>query len=95
MGTHEDQKGPATQDPDVHWSGALHESQASPFAPHASCAAPGMQVFPWQHPVPHDTASHVHVPPTQCCPLSQLPLLHTPPHPSLAPHALPVQLGVH
>ena len=95
VGTHDDQKGPSTHDPDVHCIGVLHDAQASPFVPHASVAVPGMQVFPWQHPLAHDDASHVHVPPTQCWPLPQLPLLHTPPQPSLAPHALPVQLGVH
>jgi hypothetical protein len=92
VGTHDDQKGAVTHDPEVHCIGALHNAQASPLVPHASCADPGMQVFPWQHPVGHDTASHVHVPPTQCCPVPQLPLLHIPPQPSLAPHAL--QLGV-
>ena len=31
----------------------------------------------------------------QCCPLGQLPLAHTPPQPSSAPHARPAQLGTH
>jgi hypothetical protein len=94
VGTHDDQKGPRTHDPDVHCCGALHDAQAPPFVPHAFCAVPGMQVLPWQHPAGHDDASHVQVPPTQCWPLPQLPLLHSPPHPSLAPHTLPEQFGV-
>jgi hypothetical protein len=62
--------------------------------PQAASPVPGSHVLPLQHPV-HDVESHAHTPLTQCWPLPQLPLLHTPPQPSLAPQALPVQLAVH
>jgi len=41
----------------------------------------------------HDDGSHAQVPLTQCRPLPQDPVAQVPPHPSLAPHAFPVQLG--
>jgi hypothetical protein len=37
--------------------------------------------------------SHAHVPLKQRWLVPQVPCMHTPEHPSLAPHALPVQLG--
>jgi len=46
-----------------------------------------------QHP-PHELASHAHTLPTHSCPAPHEPAEHDPPHPSLAPHGWPAQLGV-
>jgi hypothetical protein len=85
-----------------------HAPQVTPHvvpAPHTMHAAP-----PWpqsfgsvparhapaleQHPV-HELGSHRHAPFEQCRPAVHVPERHVPEHPSLAPHAFPVQLGVH
>ena len=65
-----------------------------PPLPHAPSLVPGSHVAPSQHPV-HDVGSHWHAPVTHRCPAAQLPCVHTPEQPSLAPHALPLQSGVH
>jgi hypothetical protein len=54
---------------------------------------PDSQVAPAQHPE-HDVASQRHVPLTQRWPLPHVPSVHTPPHPSLAPHGLFAHVGV-
>lgn len=73
--------------PDAH---ALH---TTPPVPHALATLPGSHVARSQHPL-HDVPSHVHTPVTQCWPLPHVPSWHTPPHESLAPHALPAQSGL-
>jgi hypothetical protein len=42
----------------------------------------------------HEVESQTQAPLAQCRPVPQLPVWHVPPHSSLAPHALSVQLGV-
>jgi hypothetical protein len=71
-----------------------HGAQATPQAPHDGLLVPLSHVEPLQQPA-HDVASHVHTPDRQCCPASHPPSVHTAAQPSLAPQALPVQLGVH
>ena len=71
-----------------------HSMQTVPPCPHAVLSVPDSHVVPLQHPL-HDVASHAHTPFEHSCPVPHVPLVHTPPHPSLAPHALPVQLAVH
>jgi len=46
-------------------------AQMSPFLPQLMAVFPGSQVLPLQQPVPHDVASQVHAPLTQCCPEGQ------------------------
>jgi hypothetical protein len=70
---------------------ALH---AMPPAPHALFVVPGLHVPPEQHPE-QEMVSQVHMPLVQRRPLPQVPLAQMSPHPSLAPHALPPQVGVH
>jgi hypothetical protein len=71
-----------------------HVAHTPPPLPHAAFVSPGSHVLALQHPL-QDVGSHAHAPSTQCWPLPQLPDVHTPPQPSLAPHALPAQLGAH
>jgi hypothetical protein len=81
--------------PLLHVCPLEHATHACPPAPQALLAVPDSHCPAEQHPVAHDVELHVHVPLTHAWPLGQEPLVHTPPHPSLAPHALPVQLAVH
>ena len=62
--------------------------------PHAVWLDPLAHVEPLQQPE-HDVGSHAQTPVTQRCPVAHDPSLQMPPHVSLAPHALPVQSGVH
>jgi hypothetical protein len=78
----------------MHVVGAAHARHAAPPLPQALVAVPAKHCPAEQQPV-HEVPSHAHTPLTQCCPLPQLPVVHTPPQPSLAPHALPAQLGEH
>jgi hypothetical protein len=71
-----------------------HDAQTVPPTPHALTLAPVSQVETSQHPS-HEVPSHTHRPVSQCWPLPHDPSWHDPPQPSSAPHALPLQLGVH
>ena len=71
-----------------------HVVQFAPPLPHAAVSVPTSQVDPLQQPA-HDFASHMQLPFTHSCPLPHPPLAQWPPQPSLAPQALPVQLGTH
>ncbi len=86
---------PLLQVPALHFEVPVHAMHALPPVPHALCAVPGRHCPIEQQPLAHDVASQVHAPATHAWPPGHEPLLHVPPHPSLAPHALPVQLGVH
>jgi len=78
-----------------HACAHAHALHAPPPAPHALVAVPAAHCPPEQHPL-HDVASHAQIPLTQWSPVPlQLPVWHVPPQPSLAPHALPVQLAAH
>jgi hypothetical protein len=81
--------------PLLHTSPLEHATHACPPLPQALLVVPGSHRPAEQHPVAHDVELHVHMPLTHASPLGQEPELHVPPQPSLAPHALPVQLGVH
>jgi hypothetical protein len=70
-----------------------HVAHTAPPLPQALPSVPGLHSLPAQHPL-HDVASHVHTPLAQRWPASHDPASQVPPHPSLAPHALPVQLGM-
>jgi hypothetical protein len=72
----------------------VHAVQTTPPAPHAPADVPAAQTEMSQHPA-HDVASHTQRPDSQRCPPAHAPFWQMPPHPSLAPHALPPQLGVH
>jgi hypothetical protein len=69
----------------VHWAPPMPQAFGSVPARHA----PVLE----QHPV-HEVESQTHAPLAQCRPAPHVPDTHVPEHPSLAPHALPVQLGV-
>ena len=71
-----------------------HAAHVTPPLPHAVGASPLAQVVPSQQPA-HEVASHLHTPCAQRWPCPHGDVVHTPSHPLLAPHALPVQLGVH
>jgi hypothetical protein len=47
-----------------------HVMQPPPIAPQALIDM-GTQAVPLQQPIGHEVASHVHAPPTQCCPIAQ------------------------
>jgi hypothetical protein len=70
-----------------------HGTHTAPPLPQAPLSVPAMHDVPLQQPA-HELVSQTHPPLTQCWPVPQLPVMHTPPHPSLAPHALAAQLGV-
>jgi hypothetical protein len=70
-----------------------HTSHRAPPLPHAASFVPAAQPPLAQHPE-HELVSQTQPPLTQCRPCAQLPVMHTPPQPSLAPHTLSVQLGV-
>lgn len=71
-----------------------HFAHVAPSWPHALVDVPDWQIEPAQQPL-HDVGSHTHAPPSQCCPMPHEPVMHVPPHPSEAPHALLVHDGVH
>ena len=71
---------------------AEHVEHAAPPLPHALFDVPDTHCPAEQQP-PHEVLSHVQLPLTQRVPLPHEPVMHVPPHPSLAPHALPAQLG--
>jgi hypothetical protein len=71
-----------------------HAAHTVPPRPHAPSSAPPRHDEPLQQPA-HDVGSQLHTPTTQRWPGPHAPELHTPPQSSLAPHALPAQLGVH
>jgi hypothetical protein len=78
--------------PKSHVCVVAQTEQVAPPVPHAPSPDPPWHSPPAQQPL-HDDGSHAQLPPTQCRPLPQEPAAHVPPHPSLAPHALPVQSG--
>ncbi len=71
-----------------------HAWHPPPPLPHALIALPPRQLPDEQHPLQLDE-SHVHVPDVQWVPVAQLPVMQTPPHPSLPPHVAFVQSGAH
>jgi hypothetical protein len=71
-----------------------HATHATPPLPQAVWSFPDSQLFPLQQP-PHDATSHLHTPATHRVPEPHPPCVQTDAHPSLSPHALPAQLGVH
>jgi hypothetical protein len=77
---------------DPHVVPFAHDTQRVPPVPHAPSLVPLSHVVPLQHP-PHDVPSHTQSPSSQRCPAPHVPLVQTPPHPLLAPHAFPAQLG--
>lgn len=74
---------------------APHVAQTTPPCPHAPFDVPVWQVFPLQQPAHDEAVSQTHTPVLHRRPALQLPAMQVPPHPSLAPQALPAQLGVH
>jgi hypothetical protein len=80
--------------PVPHFSPPPQATHVTPPAPHEPSEVPDSHVLPLQHPA-QDAPSHVQTPLMQCWPVPQEPVWHTPPQPSSAPQALPVQLGVH
>jgi hypothetical protein len=68
--------------------GALHALQAEPAEPQAVDDVPARHWAPAQQPV-HEVSSQMQLPPAQCRPAVQLPVMHEPPQPSLSPHAAP------
>jgi hypothetical protein len=72
----------------------MQVAHAAPPVPHEVSVVPARQVLPLQQPL-HEVVSQTHVPDEQRWPVLHEPLMHVPPQPSLAPHALPTQLGVH
>ena len=70
-----------------------HAVHTVPPWPHALALVPLSHVEPEQQPE-HDVGSQAHTPLAQRCPVAHEPAAQTPPHVSLAPHALPVQSGV-
>ena len=79
--------------PPLHVCVPLQDTQALPPAPHEVAVVPARQLLPLQQPE-HDVVSHTHVPAEQRCPVLHAPVVQVPPQPSLAPHDLPLQLGV-
>jgi hypothetical protein len=74
----------------------LQTAQVAPPDPHAlSSLVPATHAPPEQHPVEHEVCVHSHDPLTQASPSAHEPLAQVPPQPSSAPHACPVQFGVH
>jgi hypothetical protein len=72
-----------------------HELHATPPLPHAPSSVPAAHVLSFlQQPV-HEVASQTHAPLTQRWPVPQLPVVQTPPQPSLAPQAFAAQLAAH
>jgi hypothetical protein len=82
------------QSPVPHVVPGSHATHDAPPFPHAVSDVPVAQAAPAQQPA-HVLGSHVHAPATQRWPAPHAPILHTPPQPSLAPHALLAQLGEH
>jgi hypothetical protein len=72
----------------------VHFTHSAPPLPHAPVAEPGEHTDPVQQPV-HDVGSQTQAPPSQCWPKPQVPVVQTPPQPSLAPHAARLHDGVH
>jgi hypothetical protein len=72
---------------------AGHTMHRPPPLPHAISLVPIAHVPALQHPE-QELVSHTHPPFAQCSPAAQVPVWQIPPHPSLAPQALAVQLGV-
>ncbi len=64
----------------------VHFAQIEPPLPHALAEVPPRHDEPLQHPL-HDVGSQTHTPASQCRPAPHSPVMQTPPHPSLAPHA--------
>jgi hypothetical protein len=73
-----------------------HATHEAPPLPHAVAVLPGSHapLAGSQQPA-HDVGSQEQAPATQRCPAGHPPSAQSPPQPSLAPHALPVQSGVH
>jgi hypothetical protein len=69
-------------------------AQETPPLPQAPLSLPFSHDDPLQQPA-QEVPSHKHAPDTHRCPVPQLPLVHTAMQPSLAPHALLLQSGVH
>jgi hypothetical protein len=74
---------PQVHVPVVHPSDTVgsHVTQPPPIAPQALIDI-GAHALPLQQPIGHDVASHVHAPPTQCCPIAHgppAPQAHAPP----------------
>jgi hypothetical protein len=80
--------------PVVHVCVPPHVTHAAPPAPHEVVVVPARHELPLQQPE-HDVVSHTQVPAEQRWPVLHAPVVQVPPQPSLAPHALPLQLGVH
>lgn len=84
---------PHPQLPPAHVVPDEHEVQSAPPWPQALVDVPLWHAPPEQQPE-HDVESHAQAPDKQWSPEGQVPVVHRPPQPSSAPHALPVQLGV-
>jgi hypothetical protein len=70
-----------------------HVVHALPPEPHESRRNPDTHCPAEQQPFAHDATSQTHEPAMHSVPAPHVPVAQTPPHPSLAPHALPAQLG--
>jgi hypothetical protein len=77
-----------------HVAPPAHAVHAAPPLPHAALSSPTLHVLPSQHP-PQEATSHLHAPATHLVPDAHAPWVQTKLQPSLAPHGLPSQLGVH
>ncbi len=71
-----------------------HVAHTAPSRPHAPPVVPARQLLPLQHPL-HEVGSQTQTPASQCWPEPHAPVMHCPPHPSLAPHVLPPHCGTH
>lgn len=65
-----------------------------PLPPQAEALEPVSHPLLSQQPAPQEVVVHVQFPLTHSSPAAQAPVLQIPPHPSGAPQAWPVQLGV-
>ena len=83
-----------THAPALHACPGMHALHAPPPVPHAARSVPAWHAPLAQQPL-QDIVSQVQAPATQRRPAPHVPCAHLPPHPSSAPQAFPVQLGVH
>lgn len=72
---------------------AEHTEQVAPPLPQLAFVLPDTHCPEAEQHPPHVVLSHVQVPLTQCVPLPQVPAMHVPPQPSLAPQAFAEQFG--
>jgi hypothetical protein len=74
---------------------ARHCAHMAPPLPQSFGSVPARHAPALEQQPVHDVGSHRQAPFEQCRPALHEPERHVPEHPSLAPHAFPVQLGMH